>query len=172
MESILNDPRPRECAQAQRCLPHEQEYYELTPYAGTRGDRGLLRKPQLDGQNLVIYGKQFGNIGVQPSFGCEGDPMRLLFASPPVPITDSLPTTLSSRRFSRLMPSCISEPIGLEFMPGKQVGMSGNCYPDRLIGSLPTFTPPTTSEATIMRRSYAATVSYLTPPAETLVSTG
>jgi cobalamin biosynthesis Mg chelatase CobN len=47
-----------------------------------------------DGQNLVIYGKQFGNvfIGVQPSFGYEGDPMRLLLLSPPVPITDSAAT--------------------------------------------------------------------------------
>jgi hypothetical protein len=29
-----------------------------------------------------VYGKQFGNvfIGVQPTFGYEGDPMRLLFS--------------------------------------------------------------------------------------------
>jgi cobalamin biosynthesis Mg chelatase CobN len=27
----------------------------------------------------------------------------------------------------------------LEFMPGKQVGMSGDCWPDRLIGDLPNF---------------------------------
>ena len=35
-----------------------------------------------NGQELLIYGKQFGNvfIGVQPSFGYEGDPMRLLFS--------------------------------------------------------------------------------------------
>ena len=34
-----------------------------------------------NGQELLIYGKQFGNvfIGVQPTFGYEGDPMRLLF---------------------------------------------------------------------------------------------
>ena len=58
----------------------------------------------------------------------------------------------------------------LEFMPGKQVGMSGTCYPDRLINSLPSaylYAANNPSEATIAkRRSYAATVSYLTPPAE------
>jgi len=58
----------------------------------------------------------------------------------------------------------------LEFMPGKQVGMSGQCYPDRLINSLPSaylYAANNPSEATIAkRRSYAATVSYLTPPAE------
>lgn len=35
-----------------------------------------------NGQELLIYGQQFGNvfIGVQPTFGYEGDPMRLLFS--------------------------------------------------------------------------------------------
>ena len=27
----------------------------------------------------------------------------------------------------------------LEFMPGKQAGLSGECWPDRLIGDLPNF---------------------------------
>ena len=35
-----------------------------------------------NGQQLLVYGRQFGNvfIGVQPTFGYEGDPMRLLFS--------------------------------------------------------------------------------------------
>jgi len=55
-------------------------------------------------------------------------------------------------------------------MPGKQVGMSGECYPDRLAGTIPNlyyYAANNPSEATIAkRRSYAATISYLTPPAE------
>ena len=58
----------------------------------------------------------------------------------------------------------------LEFMPGKQVGMAGTCYPDRLIQSIPNlyyYAANNPSEATIAkRRSYATTISYLTPPAE------
>ena len=58
----------------------------------------------------------------------------------------------------------------LEFMPAKQVGMSGVCYPDSLIGDLPNlyyYAANNPSEATIAkRRSYANTISYLTPPAE------
>merc|ERR1712113_943181 len=58
----------------------------------------------------------------------------------------------------------------LEFMPGKQVGMSSKCYPDSLIGSIPNlyfYAANNPSEATIAkRRSYATTLSYLTPPAE------
>jgi len=55
-------------------------------------------------------------------------------------------------------------------MPGKQVGTSGACYPDRLIGSLPSaylYAANNPYEATIAKRcSYSATVSYITPPAE------
>merc|ERR1719379_3313082 len=48
--------------------------------------------------------------------------------------------------------------------------MSGECYPDRLAGTIPNlyyYAANNPSEATIAkRRSYAATISYLTPPAE------
>jgi len=48
--------------------------------------------------------------------------------------------------------------------------MSGDCYPDRLISQIPNlyyYAANNPSEATIAkRRSYAATISYLTPPAE------
>ena len=53
---------------------------------------------------------------------------------------------------------------------GVQVGMSGICYPDNLIGNIPNlyyYAANNPSEATIAkRRSYANTISYLTPPAE------
>ncbi|MGA7933456.1 MAG: magnesium chelatase subunit H, partial [Kovacikia sp.] len=58
----------------------------------------------------------------------------------------------------------------LEFMPGKQIGMSEECFPDSLIGTIPNlyyYAANNPSEATIAkRRSYAETISYLTPPAE------
>jgi magnesium chelatase subunit H len=48
--------------------------------------------------------------------------------------------------------------------------MSGGCYPDALVGGLPNlyyYAANNPSEATIAkRRSYANTISYLTPPAE------
>src|SRR5207249_11746550 len=58
----------------------------------------------------------------------------------------------------------------LEFMPGKQVGLSEACWPDRLIGELPNiyiYSVNNPSEGTIAkRRSYAELISYLTPPIE------
>jgi magnesium chelatase subunit H len=58
----------------------------------------------------------------------------------------------------------------LEFMPGKQIGLSGECWPDRLIGETPNFyvySVNNPSEGSIAkRRSYAELISYLTPPIE------
>src|SRR5437667_10779808 len=58
----------------------------------------------------------------------------------------------------------------MEFMPGKQVGLSGSCWPDRLIGELPNiyiYSVNNPSEGSIAkRRSYAELISYLTPPIE------
>ena len=56
----------------------------------------------------------------------------------------------------------------LEFMPGKQAGLSGECWPDRLIGDLPNlylYASNNPSEGTLAkRRAGAALISYLTPP--------
>ncbi|CDF41351.1 magnesium chelatase subunit H [Chondrus crispus] len=126
-----------------------------------------------DGQNMVIYGKQYGNvfIGIQPSFGYEGDPMRLLFAK------SASPHHGFAAFYAYLEKIWKADAVlhfgthgSLEFMPGKQVGMSGSCYPDKLINSIPNvyyYAANNPSEATIAkRRSYAGTISYLTPPAE------
>ena len=55
-------------------------------------------------------------------------------------------------------------------MPGKQIGLSGECWPDRLIGELPNiylYSVNNPSEGSIAkRRSYAELISYLTPPIE------
>ena len=56
----------------------------------------------------------------------------------------------------------------LEFMPGKQVGLSGEDWPDRLIGNLPNiylYACNNPSEASLAkRRSNAVTITHLTPP--------
>jgi magnesium chelatase subunit H len=177
MQSILNDPEARisspELNVAYRMST--DEYYELTPYATDLEENWGPAPGNLnsDGQNLVVYGKEFGNvfIGVQPSFGYEGDPMRLLFAKSASPHHGfAAYYTFLEKIFKADAVLHFGTHGSLEFMPGKQVGMSGTCYPDRLINSLPSaylYAANNPSEATIAkRRSYSATVSYLTPPAE------
>ena len=54
--------------------------YVTDAEASLRG--GAAGKLNTNGTELLVFGKQFGNvfIGVQPTFGYEGDPMRLLFS--------------------------------------------------------------------------------------------
>ncbi|MBD1923414.1 magnesium chelatase subunit H [Microcoleus sp. FACHB-831] len=152
-----------------------EQYERLTPYYQRLEENWGAAPGHLntDGQNLLIYGKQFGNvfIGVQPTFGYEGDPMRLLFSR------SASPHHGFAAYYTYLEHIWKADAVlhfgthgSLEFMPGKQMGMSGDCYPDSLIGKIPNlyyYAANNPSEATIAkRRSYAETISYLTPPAE------
>lgn len=177
MQEVLHD------AQAQYNSPElniayrmsVEEYERLTPYHKRLEENWGPAPGHLnsDGQNLLIFGKQFGNvfIGVQPTFGYEGDPMRLLFSR------SASPHHGFAAYYTYLEKVWGADAVlhfgthgSLEFMPGKQMGMSGECYPDSLIGHTPNlyyYAANNPSEATIAkRRSYAETISYLTPPAE------
>ena len=126
---------------------------------------------QTDGATIHVLGERFGNafVGVQPAFGYEGDPMRLLFEKGFAP-------THAFSAFYRWMREDFGADVvlhfgthgALEFMPGKQTGLSEACWPDRLIGDLPNmylYASNNPSEGTIAKRRAGATlISYLTPP--------
>ncbi|KAK9128724.1 hypothetical protein Syun_017521 [Stephania yunnanensis] len=152
-----------------------REYQNLTPYASALEESWGKPPGNLntDGENLLVYGKQYGNvfIGVQPTFGYEGDPMRLLFSKSASPHHGfAAYYSFVEKIFKADAVLHFGTHGSLEFMPGKQVGMSDVCYPDSLIGNIPNvyyYAANNPSEATIAkRRSYANTISYLTPPAE------
>ncbi len=126
---------------------------------------------QTDGRNILLLGATFGNVlvSVQPAMGIEGDPMRLLFDK------GFAPTHAFSAFYRYLREDFKADAVlhfgthgALEFMPGKQAGMSGACWPDRLIADLPNvylYAANNPSEGTIAkRRANATLVSYLTPP--------
>jgi len=126
-----------------------------------------------DRTRFHILGCSLGNIfiGQQPSFGYERDPMRLLMAK------DAAPNH-SFAAFYTWIEQCFDADAvlhfgthgALEFMPGKQVGLSSSCWPKRLIGSLPNFycyCVNNPSEGAIAkRRGFATLISYLSPPLE------
>ncbi len=122
---------------------------------------------------LIIQGMMSGNvfIGVQPTFGFEGDPMRLMMARSGSPHHGFMAFyTYLSKVFNADGVIHFGTHGALEFMPGKQIGLSGECWPDRLIDELPNFyvySVNNPSEGSIAkRRSYAELISYLTPPIE------
>ncbi|MEM6773889.1 MAG: magnesium chelatase subunit H [Pseudomonadota bacterium] len=128
-------------------------------------------KQLTDGRSLFVMGAQFGNvfIGVQPGFGYEGDPMRLLFER------GFTPTHAFSAFYRYIREDFAAHSVlhfgthgALEFMPGKQAGMADSCWPQRLIGDLPhyyLYAANNPSEGLIAKRRAGATlISYLTPP--------
>ncbi len=123
--------------------------------------------------DLLIQGITLGNIfiGVQPTFGYEDDPMRLLMSKGGTPHHGFAAFyAYLEKVFHADAVVHVGTHGALEFMPGKQVGLSGACWPDRLIGDLPNiyiYSVNNPSEGTIAkRRSYAELISYLTPPIE------
>jgi len=124
-----------------------------------------------DGRSLFVLGRHFGNVfvGLQPGFGYEGDPMRLMFEGGLAPThAFSAFYRYMRQRFDAHAVLHFGTHGALEFMPGKQVGLSAQCWPDRLIGDLPNiylYAANNPSEGAIAKRRSAATlVSYLTPP--------
>jgi magnesium chelatase subunit H len=131
-------------------------------------------RTQSDGRGVYVLGRQFGNVfvGVQPAFGWEGDPMRLLFEH-------SFAPTHAFVAFYRWMRDTFGADTylhfgmhgALEFMPGKQAGLGSQDWPDRLIGNVPNvylYAANNPSEATLAkRRANAITVTHLTPPLAT-----
>ncbi len=126
---------------------------------------------QSDGRGVFVLGANLGNvmIGVQPVFGYEGDPMRLLFES------GFAPTHAFTTFYQYLKDDFHADAVlhfgmhgALEFMPGRQNGMGARDWPDRLIGDLPNvylYAANNPSEATLAkRRSGAVTVTHRTPP--------
>ena len=125
------------------------------------------------GGHLLIQGITLGNIfvGVQPTFGYEGDPMRLMMARGGAPHHGFMAFySYLEKIFKADAVVHVGTHGAMEFMPGKQVGLSGECWPDRLIGELPNlylYSVNNPSEGSIAkRRSYAELISYLTPPIE------
>ena len=128
-------------------------------------------KVQSDGRAIQVLGAMFGKVfvGIQPGFGYEGDPMRLLFEG------DFAPTHAFAAFYRWIREDFGAHAVlhfgthgALEFMPGKQVGLTDACWPERLLGSLPNYylyASNNPSEGILAkRRSGATLISYLTPP--------
>lgn len=151
------------------------EYRSLCPYVDDI-EREWGRAPgtiNSNGREILVLGVQLGKVfvGVQPTFGYEGDPMRLLAAESGAPHHGFMALYTYIEKVLRADAVVhVGTHGAMEFMPGKQVGLSENCWPDRLIGELPNvyiYSVNNPSEGTIAkRRSYAELVSYLTPPIE------
>lgn len=124
-----------------------------------------------DNDLIIIPGNIFGNIfiGLQPTRGVHEDQSKLYH-------NKDLPSHHQYLAFywwlnNKFNVDAIIH-IGthgtLEFMPGKEVGLSTECFPDQLIGNAPhiyIYHVTNPSEMTIAkRRGYAYVITHSTPP--------
>jgi len=151
------------------------EYRKNCPYVDEVEDEWGAAPGKVNsfGSELLIQGVHLGSVfvGVQPTFGYEGDPMRLMMARGGAPHHGFMAFyTYISKVLNADAVVHVGTHGAMEFMPGKQVGLSEHCWPDRLIGELPNlylYSVNNPSEGSIAkRRSYAELISYLTPPIE------
>lgn len=122
-------------------------------------------------ETLFIGGIRFGNvfIGVQPRIGVQGDPMRLLFDKANTPHHQYIAFyRWISREFQAHAMIHVGMHGSAEWMPGLQTGLTGECWPDALLGEVPhiyIYPVNNPSESSIAkRRGLATMVSHVVPP--------
>ncbi|NPB00590.1 MAG: magnesium chelatase subunit H [Crenarchaeota archaeon] len=125
----------------------------------------------VEGGYVLIPGMVLGNvfIGVQPSRGVHEDPDKVYHSKDLPPHWQYLLFYLYIRHvFKADVVVHLGTHGTLEFMPGKEVGLSSSCFPDVLIGDVPhiyVYHVTNPSEMTIAkRRGYAYTITHMTPP--------
>ncbi len=122
-------------------------------------------------EEVFLGGVRFGNIfiGVQPRLGVQGDPMRLLFDKSNTPHHQYISFyRWISREFHAHALVHVGMHGSVEWMPGLQTGLTGDCWPDALLGDIPHFyiyPINNPSESSIAkRRGLATMVSHVVPP--------
>ena len=129
------------------------------------------RDEHLEADGFAIHGSRFGAVVVliQPSRGYEQDP-QLSYHSPDLPPTHHYRATYHWLQTVHRADGVIhfGKHGNLEWLPGKGVGLSANCFPDLALGPLPHLYPFIVNDpgegAQAKRRSQALILDHLTPP--------
>ncbi|ELS33409.1 MULTISPECIES: cobaltochelatase subunit CobN [Pseudanabaena] len=129
-----------------------------------------MQQPKQE-QEFAIAGMQFGNIfvGIQPSRGYDLDPTLNYHAPDLEPTHDYMAFYHWVRdKFSAHAIVHIGKHGNLEWLPGKSVALSENCYPEAAFGAMPHFYPFIVNDpgegSQAKRRSQAVILDHLTPP--------
>jgi cobaltochelatase CobN len=156
-----------------------RSWYDALPPAGRQilerawgppeDDAALDRDPR--GQAFAIHGVRFGSVVVliQPSRGYDRDPSRT-YHSPDLPPPHAY---LANYLWIRMVQRAhvvvhVGKHGNLEWLPGKGVGLSENCFPEWALGPMPHLYPFIVNDpgegSQAKRRSQAVILDHLTPP--------
>ncbi len=188
---VTNDAEARDLRKIRQSLSSQeyQEYFASLPEAvqqgisqrwgnieedkGTRGQGEMESNTQLTITNyqLPVSGIQLGNvfIGIQPSRGYDLDP-SLNYHAP------DLEPTHAYLAFYHWVRKCfgadavvhVGKHGNLEWLPGKSIALSENCYPEVALSTLPHLYPFIVNDpgegSQAKRRAQAVIIDHLTPP--------
>ncbi|MDR3267984.1 MAG: cobaltochelatase subunit CobN [Tannerella sp.] len=155
-------------AWAHQALTDESYATVTATYGEAPGHYMVVRKE--DKSCLAVARVQLGNIALlpQPMAGLGSDAFAVVHGAKTAPPHTYIASYLWSQyAFKADALVHFGTHGSLEFTPQKQVALSHNDWPDRLVGAVPHFyyyTIGNIGESMMAkRRSYATTVSYLTP---------
>jgi cobaltochelatase CobN len=123
------------------------------------------------GEEIYVAGKLYGNIFVmiQPPRGFGENPLAVYHSGDLIPTHHYLGAYHWLRNMFRAdaLVQCGKHGT-LEWLPGKGIGLSENCYPELAIGDLPVFYPFIINDpgegAQAKRRMHACIIDHLIPP--------
>lgn len=130
-------------------------------------------------KNLLVAGLDLGNavIILQPPRGYGMDP-NAIYHKPDLPPTHHYAAVYQwiNEKFQADAVVHVGKHGTLEWLPGKGVGLSEECFPDALFGDTPLIYPFIINDpgegSQAKRRSHAVIVDHLTPPMTTADSYG
>ena len=174
---VTNDLEGKEYRRVNQSLSLEkyQQYFASLPKTVQQeiSDRWSKRGFNLEkyAAGFPIAGIELGNIfvGIQPARGYDLDPSLNYHA----PDLEPTPEYLAyyywlKREFQAEALVHVGKHGNLEWLPGKSISLSANCYPEIALGTLPNFYPFIVNDpgegSQAKRRSSAVIIDHLTPP--------
>lgn len=166
------DARP--CAQS-LALDEYLVFFHSLPAANQQAVRERWGEPQSDpmfrGGRLMIAGLRFGLtfVGIQPARGYQLDAAAVYHDPDLVPPHGYLAFYCWLRRaFACDAVIHVGKHGNLEWLPGKSVGLSEQCWPSAILGPLPNIYPFIVNDpgegAQAKRRTQAVIIDHLMPP--------
>lgn len=173
-QGITNDPESRINRSGDRSLSLAQyeEYWQTLPETVQEGISSrwgdLKSRHEL---SLEIPGIQLGNVfvGIQPSRGYDLDP-SLNYHAPDLEPTHEYLAYYHWLRHSFGVQAIVhvGKHGNLEWLPGKSLALSANCYPEVALQTIPNLYPFIVNDpgegSQAKRRSQAVIIDHLTPP--------
>ena len=169
---VTNDREAFGLREVYQSLPLDayQNYFQTLPEPVQNGINNRWDKPR-EQKEFAIAGMQFGNIfvGIQPSRGYDLDPTLNYHAPDLEPTHNYMAFYYWVReKFNAHAIAHVGKHGNLEWLPGKSVALSENCYPEAAFGAMPHFYPFIVNDpgegSQAKRRSQAVILDHLTPP--------